>query len=263
MTRLLSGLAMAAVSAGIILYGSPWLFRVFVSVFVAVGLYEYFRMLKSAGEPAIPAAGIAGGFALYYAISLGVADTALSFTPLIFIGVMGWATLFHHDNSFRAASNTLFGLFYIGLTLAPLALVREMREGVALIILLAVANTFCDSMAYYTGKNFGKTPLAPSISPKKTVEGFVGGLVGAVAASSLFANFFMPGFGLSHAALIGFIAGLAGPVGDLAESSIKRKMGVKDSGSFLPGHGGALDRMDSWIFTAPLFYVYLRFVAGA
>lgn len=263
MTRLLSGVALAAVSAGIIIWGSPGAFRVFISVFVAVGLYEFFQMLKSAGEPAIPAAGIAGGVSLYYAVSLGGAAGALSFTPLIFICVMGWATLFHHEDSFKAASNTLFGLFYVGLTLAPLALVRDMRDGVLIIFLLAFANTFCDSMAYYTGKNFGKTPLAPSISPKKTVEGFVGGLMGAVVSSTAFAHFFMPGFGLHHAVIIGFIAGLAGPVGDLAESSIKRKMGVKDSGSFLPGHGGALDRMDSWMFTAPLFYIYLRFVAGA
>ena len=263
MTRLLSGFALAVVSAGIIAWGSPGAFRVFISVFVAVGLYEFFKMLKSAGEPAIPAVGIAGGVALYYAVSMGGATGALSFTPLIFIIVMGWATLFHHDNSYKAASNTLFGLFYIGLTLAPLALIREMRDGVSLMFLLAFANTLCDSMAYYTGKAFGKTPLAPSISPNKTVEGFVGGLAGAVLGAAVFSEFFMPGFGLHHAVIVGFIAGLAGPVGDLAESSTKRKMGVKDSGSFLPGHGGALDRMDSWMFTAPLFYVYLRFVAGA
>lgn len=245
------------------MYGPPMAFRVFIGVFVAVGLYEFFRMLEVAGEPAIPAAGIAGGITLYCAVSSWGADGALPAAPLAFIGVVGWATLFHRGDSYRAASNTLFGLFYIGLTLAPLALIREMREGVWLILLLAVANTFCDSMAYYTGKNFGKTPLAPSISPKKTVEGFVGGLVGAVAASAAFVHFFMPGFGLHHGVIIGFIAALAGPVGDLAESSVKRKMGVKDSGSFLPGHGGALDRMDSWMFTSPLFYVYLRFAAGA
>jgi phosphatidate cytidylyltransferase len=262
-TRLLSGVALAAVSAGIIYWGSPLAFRVFISVFVAVGLYEYFLMLQSAGEPAMADVGIVGGISLYYAIAIGGADGALAFTPLIFIGVMGGATLFHHDNSFKAASNTLLGLFYVGLTLAPLALVREMRDGVPLVFMLAFANTLCDSMAYYTGKTFGKTPLAPSISPKKTVEGFVGGLAGAVLSAAVFAHFFMPVFGLHHAVIIGFIAGLAGPVGDLAESSIKRKMGAKDSGSFLPGHGGALDRMDSWMFTAPLFYVYLRFVAGA
>jgi phosphatidate cytidylyltransferase len=261
-TRLLSGVSLASVSAGIIIWGSPGAFRVFLSVFVAVGLYEFFKMLKSAGEPAIPSAGIAGGISLYYAVAIGGADGALVFTPLIFIIAMGWATLFHHDNFYKAASNTLFGLFYVGLTLAPLALIREMRDGVALVFLLAFANTFCDSMAYYTGKNFGKTPLAPLISPNKTVEGFVGGLAGAVVTSAVFAHFFMPGFGLHHAVIIGFIAGLAGPMGDLAESSVKRKMGVKDSGLFLPGHGGALDRIDSWLFTAPIFYVYLRFVAG-
>ena len=255
MTRLLSGAALAAAFAGVIIWGRPAAFCVFMGVFVAVGLYEFFQMLKSAGEPSIPAAGIAGGLALYFAVSFGGAAWALSLTPLIFIGVMGWATLFHHDNSYKAASSTLFGVFYIGLTLSQLALVRYMNDGVSLLFLLIFANTFCDSMAYYTGKNFGKTPLAPSISPKKTVEGFVGGLLGAVMAASAFAHFFMPTFGLHHAVIVGFIAGLAGPLGDLAESSIKRKMGVKDSGSFIPGHGGALDRMDSWI-SPPRFFTF-------
>ncbi len=263
MTRLLSGVTLVSVSAAVTIWGSPTAFFVFIGVFAAVGLYEFFQMLESAGEPSMRYAGIAGGLALYSAVSLGGAIGALSFTPLIFVGVMGWATLFHHDNSYKTASNTLFGVFYVGLTLSPLVLVRNMNDGVLLLFLLAFANTFCDSMAYYTGKNFGKTPLAPSISPKKTVEGFVGGLVGAVVTATAFAHFFMPGFGLSHAAVIGFMAGIVGPVGDLAESSIKRKMGVKDSGSLIPGHGGALDRLDSWMFTAPVFYVYLRFVMGA
>lgn len=263
MARLLSGVTLAALSAGVIVWTTPFAFFVFIAVFVTAGLYEYFHMLKSAGEPSLPVAGTAAGLALFSAVSLGGAIGALSFTPLVFIGVMGWATLFQNDNSYKTASNTLFGAFYIGLTLSQLVLVRYMADGVMLVLLLAFANTFCDSLAFYTGKTFGKTPLAPSISPKKTVEGFVGGLAGAVLTAVAFAHFFMPGFALGHAVAVGLIAGLAGPMGDLAESSLKRRMGVKDSGSLIPGHGGALDRIDSWLFTAPVFYVYLRFVVGA
>jgi phosphatidate cytidylyltransferase len=262
-TRLLSGVTLAALSAGVIIWSAPLAFFVFIAVFVTAGLFEYFQMLKSAGEPVIPGVGIVAGLALFSAVSLGGAIGALSFTPLIFIGVMGWATLLHHGDSYKTASNTLFGAFYIGLTLSQLVLVRYMSDGVLLILLLAFANTFCDSLAYYIGKNFGKTPLAPSISPNKTVEGFVGGLAGALLISTVFAHFLMPGFGLRHAVVVGLIAGLAGPMGDLAESSLKRNMRIKDSGSLIPGHGGALDRMDSWLFTAPVFYVYLRFVVGA
>lgn len=262
MTRLLSGVALVTASSAITIWGSPTAFFVFIGVFVAVGSHEFFHMLQSAGEPSMRSAGIAGGLALYSAVSLGGAAGALLFTPLVFIGIMGWATFFHHGDSYKTAANTLFGVFYVGLTLSPLSLVRQMNDGVLLLFLLAFTNVFCDSMAYYTGKNLGKTPLAPSISPKKTVEGFVGGLIGAVTAAIAFAHFLMPGFGLRHAAAIGLMAGLVGPVGDLAESSIKRNMGVKDSGSLIPGHGGVLDRLDSWMFTAPVFYVYLRLALG-
>lgn len=263
MTRIISGVALAVVSAAVIIWAPPVAFFIYGSVFAAIGLSEYFRMLNHAGEPSIPSAGIGGGLALFAAISLGGSIGALLVTPLVFISVMGASALLLNENSHRGASNTLFGAFYIGLTLPPLVLIRHMPDGVTLIFLLIFANTFCDSMAYYTGKNLGKTPLAPSISPKKTVEGFLGGLVGAVVASVAFVHFFAPGFGVVHAISIGLIAGFVGPVGDLAESSLKRRMGVKDSGSALPGHGGALDRLDSWIFTSPVFYLYIRFVMGA
>jgi len=112
-----------------------------------------------------------------------------------------------------------------------------------------------DVMAYFIGKRFGKTPLASKISPKKTVEGFAGGLLGSLIMA-LVLVFTIPGIAW-HWLAIGLIIGLFGPLGDLLESALKRKAGLKDSGSILPGHGGILDRFDAFLLAAPFVFIYL------
>ncbi len=119
-----------------------------------------------------------------------------------------------------------------------------------------------DTFAYYSGRRFGKHPLAPIVSPKKTWEGAIGGAVGAVLVGVVFGLFVFPRFGLDvpliHIAVVSLIGGIVSPLGDLAESRIKRAVGAKDSGRVLPGHGGILDRFDAILVAAPLCYVYLR-----
>ncbi len=119
-----------------------------------------------------------------------------------------------------------------------------------------------DTFAYYSGRTFGKHPLAPLVSPKKTWEGAIGGATGAVVVGLVFGLFVFPRFGLDvaliHIAVVSLIGGVVSPLGDLAESRIKRAVGAKDSGSVLPGHGGVLDRFDAILVAAPLCYVYLR-----
>ena len=135
-------------------------------------------------------------------------------------------------------------------------------EAFALTMLLLILVWVADSSAYYVGKSFGKTPLAPTLSPKKTWEGSVAAIPGAIVAAVIFKLLWLPFLSWTDVVVLALISGAWGQVGDLAESALKRSAGVKDSGSILPGHGGMLDRLDSLIVVAPLYYLYLRFFMG-
>jgi len=130
-------------------------------------------------------------------------------------------------------------------------------HGFVLTLLLMVLIWATDSGAYYTGKSIGKRPFAPETSPNKTWEGTLGGLTLAVLVGVGFKLWLLPMLGWVDVLVLAAIGGFWGQLGDLMESSLKRSAGVKDSGNFLPGHGGALDRFDSLIFSAPLYWVYL------
>jgi phosphatidate cytidylyltransferase len=117
-----------------------------------------------------------------------------------------------------------------------------------------------DTAAYYLGKNFGKNPLARTISPKKTVEGAVAGIVGSLMAGVVAKVWFLDQIAMVHCLLVALICGTIGQFGDLAESLLKRQVGVKDSSDLIPGHGGVLDRIDSLLFAGPVFYCYFKLV---
>jgi len=155
-----------------------------------------------------------------------------------------------------------FGVLYIGFTLSTVASTRLLAGGERLVLFLALVTWAADTGAYYAGTLWGKHPLAPSISPKKTIEG-VGGGVGLALLAALVAQiFFVPELSLTDMVILGLLLTAAGLIGDLCESAIKRRSGVKDSGNILPGHGGMLDRLDSLLFTAPAFYYYVTYVRG-
>ncbi len=165
----------------------------------------------------------------------------------------------------------LVGMIYLGLLFSSFVLLRglpgrlqlaglpEFDQGAWLMVFTASAVWATDSFAYFVGKSFGKRRMAPEISPAKTWEGFLGGLVGGVVAGLLFALGIHASLG--EGAVVGLIAGVFGPLGDLFESALKRELNIKDFGSIMPGHGGILDRFDSLLFVAPLIYLYLHFVA--
>lgn len=138
---------------------------------------------------------------------------------------------------------------------------RTLPGGEWLVLFLAVVTWASDTGAYYAG-TLWKHPLLPSISPKKTVEGVLGGLVLAVGVAFLAQQWFTSELSLADAVILGLLLTTVGLLGDLFESMIKRRTGVKDSGGILPGHGGMLDRLDSLLFTAPTFYYYVAYVRG-
>jgi phosphatidate cytidylyltransferase len=142
----------------------------------------------------------------------------------------------------------------IATPLYPGLLSAWIAPGVAWIVLTLATTWLGDAFAYFSGRSFGKHLLAPHISPKKTWEGSIGGLLGAIATGIGCVPLLGLPIPLWGGALIGIIAGIIGPLGDLAESQIKRQLGVKDVGSILPGHGGMLDRIDSVLFMLPIVY---------
>lgn len=146
------------------------------------------------------------------------------------------------------------GVVYVGWFFSFLLHLRKLPDGAALITLLLVGSAFTDMGGYFVGRKFGKTKLYPRVSPKKTVEGAVGGLFTAIGACCFVG--FLTGISYPHCVAAGVIIAIAGSFGDLFESSLKRDVGVKDSGIAIPGHGGALDRFDSLAFAAPIFYLY-------
>jgi phosphatidate cytidylyltransferase len=157
---------------------------------------------------------------------------------------------------------TALGVVYVGFTLSTLVSTRSLPAGEFLVFFVVLVTWAADTGAYYAGTLFGKHLLAPSISPKKTIEGAFGGLGLALVASLLAHVWFLPQLSLPDTAVLAVLLTGSGLLGDLWESAIKRRGGVKDSGGILPGHGGMLDRLDSLLFTAPTFYYYVTGVSG-
>jgi phosphatidate cytidylyltransferase len=165
-------------------------------------------------------------------------------------------------NRLKDAAIIAFGVCYVGFTLSTVASTRLLPDGERFVLFLALVTWAGDTGAYYAGTLWGKHLLAPSVSPKKTVEGAVGGVALAVGAALSAHAWFVPRLSLSDTLVLGLFLAGSGLLGDLWESAIKRRVGVKDSGSILPGHGGMLDRLDSLLFTAPTFYYYVTWIRG-
>lgn len=153
-----------------------------------------------------------------------------------------------------AIAATLLGIFWIGLALAHAVMLRELPHGGALLVDVLVGTFIGDTCAYFAGRSFGRRPLAPLISPNKTLEGLIGGIAGGTFAFWLFAFAYQDWFPGGYALLIGFTVALAAPVGDLFESMLKRDLQVKDTSRLMGAHGGLLDRLDALLFSVVAAY---------
>ena len=256
--------------------------RIYTILVLAPLVYAVIRYL-----PALAFSGVvvlAGGLALFEFYRLCFSDRSHSW--LIGIGLTGFAALIlgtHRpdiivpallatlvgiisvpllsrtslEQSLRDGAMTLFGVLYLGLTLGTLSMTRLLPQGESLIFFLLLVTWASDTGAYYVGTLYGRHRLAPTISPKKTVEGLVGGLIGAIIAAYAARWWFLPELSGLDCLVLATLLTFTGLWGDLTESAMKRSVGVKDSGGILPGHGGMLDRLDSLLFTAPVFYYYV------
>jgi phosphatidate cytidylyltransferase len=158
----------------------------------------------------------------------------------------------------QTAALSAFAPLYIGLPLGLLVATRwTLGREAALLVILTVA--ISDTAQYYVGRLFGRHLLAPVISPKKTVEGALGGFFGATAALVILGHWWLPHMSLPARLVLGVAIAAVGIVGDLFESLLKRSVGVKDASAVIPGHGGVLDRIDALLFAAPVFYVFVKY----
>ncbi len=155
---------------------------------------------------------------------------------------------------------TGFGIAYILFLFSFVTFTGQMELGYLYIWLIFIGASATDTFAYFTGITIGKTKIVPKISPKKTLEGCIGGVVGCIVAMVLFGFFFSDVIGVPvvHFAVLGLLCGIISQLGDWSASVIKRAVGIKDYGNIMPGHGGVLDRLDSILFTAPAVFLYIN-----
>jgi len=167
------------------------------------------------------------------------------------------------EDSLPSSAIAVLGTMYVGMLGGSLIRLRgDFAEGPKLVFFLLMVVWFGDSGAYYVGKTFGKHKLSPRISPKKTVEGLIGGITASIIIAVIAHFWFFQKFPLFHAIIAGVLLSISGVIGDLAESMWKRSADVKDSGTLIPGHGGFLDRFDSIFFTAPILYCYWTLIVN-
>lgn len=164
------------------------------------------------------------------------------------------------DDAPTRVAHLVNGVVLAGVGLTALIALRLLPDGIAWVIAALVMTWGQDTAAYFFGRFLGKRKLYPAVSPNKTVEGFIGGFVGAMGGLFIARAFFYPQFTVLDCVLLGIVGGLVGPVGDLSESMLKRAYGVKDSGKIIPGHGGLLDRADALLFNAPVLFAYVTFL---
>jgi phosphatidate cytidylyltransferase len=258
MTRLVSGLALGAAAFALVwLLPSQALLGVNLAL-AALAFFEYARLVKAVGA-ALPVS-VSLMATLAACVLAGqpqsLVATALPATGITLLAVAVWLMTSGASGTalIHGAAAAMFAPLYIGLPLGALAAIHAVA-GREAVVTLVVAVAASDSFQYYSGRAFGRRPLAPTLSPKKTIEGAIGGFLLAPLVLVAIAHWWLPRAPPLTVWVVGLGMVLAGIAGDLFESALKRAAGVKDSGALIPGHGGVLDRIDALLFATPLFYV--------
>lgn len=257
--REITGLIGAPILIWVVGWAPPVVFNSLVVVAAAVGLWELLSMGRKSGHPIqtlVPTAlllTLLGSFLVPALPPLPVVVGIMLLVPTSYV--------FSREDlagALPGSGITTLAILYVGLLSGTLIRLRFDFEpfGAQLLFFLFLVVWLGDTFAYYAGKNFGRTPLLPRVSPKKTVEGLIGGVIGSILTAAVIHFTFFGEFPLHHALICAAILSLSGVVGDLVESAWKRSSGVKDSGTLIPGHGGILDRLDSILFTGPVLYAY-------
>ena len=269
--RLLTGSVLIAVVCWVLFKAPLWVFAVVTTAFIGLGLNEFFTLVERKGIVIERWLGLAVGLGIPISIWTGFEPTKgweLFFMVVIFVAL--FLTQMRRQDSSQAIvgiSTALFGILYVSWSLSFLIKLRfldspSLPNGAWLVALVLLITKGGDIGAYFVGSAIGRHPLIPRVSPSKTWEGTIGGLLFSVGGALALKRVF-PGIPVNHLVILGLLLGGLGQLGDLSESLIKRDGQVKDSGALFPGMGGALDVLDSLLFTAPICYFYVhKFLLG-
>ena len=260
-TRLISGIVLVIIALATIISGSWILFFTLLAVSL-IGMRELYKVMKVSDEhvTVLELVGYLGAVLYYIAMkadfgNYGTMAIIISMILILFVYVFGYPK--YHAEQVMAA---FFGVVYVAVMLSFIYLTRSLPDGKFLVWLIFLCSWGCDTCAYCVGMLIGKHKMAPVLSPKKSIEGAVGGVAGAALLGVIYAAATQGK--MAEYALICAVGALISMVGDLAASAIKRNQNIKDYGKLIPGHGGILDRFDSVIITAPVIYYLAKSILG-
>lgn len=260
-TRLISGIVLVIIALATIISGSWILFFTLLAVSL-IGMRELYKVMKVSDEhvTVLELVGYLGAVLYYIAMkadfgNYGTMAIIISMILILFVYVFGYPK--YHSEQVMAA---FFGVVYVAVMLSFIYLTRSLPDGKFLVWLIFLCSWGCDTCAYCVGMLIGKHKMAPVLSPKKSIEGAVGGVAGAAFLGAIYAAATQGK--MAEYALICAVGALISMVGDLAASAIKRNQNIKDYGKLIPGHGGILDRFDSVIITAPVIYYLAKMILG-
>ena len=260
-TRLISGIVLVIIALATIISGSWILFFTLLAVSL-IGMRELYKVMRVSDEhvTVLELVGYLGAVLYYIAMkadfgNYGTMAIIISMILILFVYVFGYPK--YHAEQVMAA---FFGVVYVDVMLSFIYLTRSLPDGKFLVWLIFLCSWGCDTCAYCVGMLIGKHKMAPVLSPKKSIEGAVGGVAGAALLGVIYAAATQGK--MAEYALICAVGALISMVGDLAASAIKRNQNIKDYGKLIPGHGGILDRFDSVIITAPVIYYLAKTILG-
>jgi phosphatidate cytidylyltransferase len=265
MTRVWSGAVLIALAVAVVWFAPPLVFLAVAEGLLLLAAVELARLARAGGIP-VPTAAAAAAAALTCAAFSELAAKTAAVLPLdvvlmsalVALGSLAVAN-WRGGEGVGPAAAALLPALYLGLPIGALVAIRE-AYGPAVLFLLMLTVIVSDIAQYYSGRWFGRRPLAPAISPAKTLEGAAGGFVAGGLLLMGVGQWWLPSMSAGLRLFMGLAIVALGMTGDLFESMLKRGAGVKDSSSLIPGHGGVLDRIDALLFAAPLYYIALKYV---
>lgn len=230
-----------------------------------LGLLEIYDSFDKKGLKPFKWVGFLSTIIYYFYLGTGKIDLVIvGFLMTLIMIILLAAPVFIKGRGVVDSACTFFGVFYVSGLMSLIFLISLKEYGNVLIWLIFISSWACDTAAYFIGKNFGKSKIAPTVSPNKTYLGSIAGLFASVLFCALYGFITQKYFGLPYAiyhfVIIGFLCGILNQIGDLTASFIKRDMGIKDFSNLIPGHGGILDRFDSIFFASVVIYYYISIV---
>jgi phosphatidate cytidylyltransferase len=242
----------------------PWAFDLMILAVTVLGALEFSRMFFA--DRALRITSFAAVVATSIAMLFAPLDREFALVVMALALFVSACVVMHRSAELRGSAERLalvcLGMVYLGVALPLWSGLRALHNGNSVVLLALAPACLCDTFAYLAGKAFGRSKLAPTVSPNKTWEGFAGALVGSFAGAFLVWKLCLSFMPVVHVVALAVIIWIVSPMGDLIESMMKRSTGVKDSGTIIPGHGGMLDRLDALIFTGPAALAYMKYIAG-